>query len=394
MTDSKVKDILLLVRSAVTGEKIALPEDFDISGVLGIAKSHQVAGLVYYGALNCGVDNALPEMQELFMLVCNTIVISQQQMYEIERLANAFDQNGIDYMLLKGSILRKLYPKIEMRIMGDADILIKIEQYNKISSVMKSLAFEEVVESDHELIWKKQSLLVELHKRLIPSYNKDYHAYYGDGWQLGKPNANKPNSFEMTAEDQMIYLFTHFAKHYRDGGIGIRHFTDLFVYKNANKNMNESYINGELEKLCLYEFYYNICDTIAVWFEGKESTDKTDFITAVILRSGVYGKHDYVNIAQTLRTAKLSNDTKNAKLKRLRIMVFPSLKTMKLHYPCLKKVPVLLPIFWIVRAFDILINKRKKAVQFYSDIKKVTEKDIIDYDEALQYVGLDFNFKE
>ena len=125
-------------------------------------------------------------------------------------------------MLLKGTLLKEMYPKKELRAMGDADILIKTEQYDKIKPIMQGLGFEERTESDHELIWRKPQLLLELHKKLIPSYNKDYYAYFGDGWQLGKPNSNFPHRFEMSDEDQMIYLFTHFAKHYRDAGIGIR----------------------------------------------------------------------------------------------------------------------------------------------------------------------------
>lgn len=39
----------------------------------------------------------------------------------------AFDAGGIDYMPLKGSILKDLYPRHEMRMMGDADILIRME---------------------------------------------------------------------------------------------------------------------------------------------------------------------------------------------------------------------------------------------------------------------------
>jgi len=51
---------------------------------------------------------------------------------------------------------------------------------------MADLGYEELYESDHELVWNHDLMRIELHKRLIPSYNKDYYQYYGDGWQLAK----------------------------------------------------------------------------------------------------------------------------------------------------------------------------------------------------------------
>ncbi len=394
MTDSNKQGIITLVKSAITGKKLNLLQDFDFKFALNIAKIHQISGLIYFGAINCGVDNNRPDIKKLFIMVCQSIVISQQQMYEIERIITAFDENKVEYMLLKGTNLKKIYPKTEMRIMGDADILIKTEQYEIIKLVMENLGFINVTESDHELIWRKNSLLVELHKRLMPSYNKDYYAYYGDGWQLGKPTLEYPTRYEMSKEDQMIYLFTHFSKHYRDGGIGIRHFTDLFVYRSANTNMDEEYIRKELEKLCLYDFYINILDTLGVWFEDKEPNDKTDYITNVIFDSGVYGKHSKIRIAQTLRTAKQTSNLKNAKIKHYMHVIFPSMEYMLLYYSFLKKYPFLLPVTWAMRFFDILINNRKRALCFYKDMKQISNEDILNYEKSLHFVGLDFNFKE
>ena len=46
-------------------------------------------------------------------------------------------------MLLKGALLREMYPEADMRLMGDVDILIKSEQYDGIRQIMLDLGFEE-----------------------------------------------------------------------------------------------------------------------------------------------------------------------------------------------------------------------------------------------------------
>ena len=55
------------------------------------------------------------------------------------------------------------------------DILIRPEQYDRIVPILEQLNFREKNETDHELVWIHDDLYLELHKRLIPSYNKDFY---------------------------------------------------------------------------------------------------------------------------------------------------------------------------------------------------------------------------
>ncbi len=387
--------VLSLIKAAITDEASPLPENFNFETALEAVKSHQISSMLYYGAVNCGLDVTTPAMKQLFSVVCKCVAVSEKQKFEVGNLCKAFSDNNIDHMPLKGTILRDMYPHSDMRLMSDADILIKTEQYDRIHDVMLELGFTEGTESNHEYVWKKSGIVIELHKRLIPSYNKDYYAYYGDGWRLAVPSEIMPHRFEMSHEDQMIYLFTHFAKHYRDGGIGLRHITDLYVYRRYIGALDEEYIKKELETLGTYEFYTNITDTINVWFNGGKATEKTDFITDFIFSSGVYGKLSQKRIAQTLKANTGGEATmKNAKNRHMLRMIFPSLENMKLHYGFLKKLPFLLPAAWVMRLFRIVFFKGKKAKSYYNDMKNISTEDISDYQQVLNYVGLDFKFEE
>ena len=240
-------------------------------------------------------------------------------------------------MPLKGAVLKKLYPKPEMRVMGDGDILIKSEQYEIIREAMQSLGYTEFIESDHEFIWNKPNIHIELHKRLIPSYNKDYYFYYGVGWKFAKPDAG--SCCKMSDEDTFVYIFTHYAKHYRDGGIGIRHITDLYVFLTSNPKLDKKYIETELNKLGLLKFYKNTINTIDVWFNNKQANDISDFITDRIFESGSYGTY----VSHILSGAvKSSNFGKNAKFKKVFNLIFPPYNDMSRKYLVLKKIPLLL----------------------------------------------------
>lgn len=385
------RGIINLVKSALTGTAISVDENLDFNNAIKIAVKNGITTLIYYGALNSGISTEKPHMQRLFVYTCKNVVVSEQQHFEVLNILKQFDQSDIEYMPLKGVLLKKMYIKPEMRIMSDADILIKTDQYDKIKEIMLKSGYEENVESDHELTWFKGGICIELHKRLIPSYNHDYYAYFGDGWRLAK--VKDGNRYSMTDEDQMIYLFTHFAKHYRDGGIGIRHIVDLWVYRNNKPDLNEKYIISELKKLQLADFYSNIIDTLDTWFGEKEENGITDFITQVIFQSGMYGTREGHILSDALRTAKITKKD-SVRANKFFVRMFPSYKNMRSRYKFLGYLPFLLPFMWLIRGVGILFTGYDKIKLRADEYRVATTEKITDYGESLKFVGLDFNFEE
>lgn len=387
--------ILRLIYSAITGQAMPMPESFDLEQAQMLIQKHQIGNLIYYGASNCGLDTKQPQLRKLFETTYQCMLVDERQRKELSKLFAAFDANQIHYMPLKGVLMKHLYPQTDMRIMGDADIMIKLEQYEKIQQIMAELGYVFKVETDHELVWENAGLHLELHKRLLPEYNGDFAAYYGDCWRLGKPTADNPFRYEMTDEDQMIYLFTHFAKHFRNGGIGIRHMTDLYVYKKAKPNMDEDYLALELKKLQMYDFYCNIFHTLEVWFENGTANEKTDLITEHVFSSGAYGTSDRRNMAEAIRTrAQKKESAKQIQRKKWIKVIFLPYTSMCVTYPCLKKAPVLLPIMWIARWVKILVKKPQRILYQRQQIKLLQEDTLDTFEGRMNSVGVTFDFGE
>jgi len=390
--DVLCESVLILMRSGLTGQALPLPEGFDLEQVYPELRRHQVLALGYLGAVQCGIDKRLNLMSTLFQEYCRCLQRSESQMSEVKRVCEAFDKVGVDYMPLKGCNVKALYPSPELRTMGDADILIRTEQYDRIRPIMQQLGFTEKLESNHELNWQRGALLLELHKRIIPSYNRDYYRYFGDGWRLA--TECQGTRYAMSHEDEFIYLFTHFAKHYRDGGIGIRHLLDLHVYLQAYSQLDMTYILQELDKLQLRAFFENISKTVKACFCGEQQDDVTKFITCHIFESGAYGTKTMKKISAVVRQSKQSGSVKKARLSRLFSATFLPYRAMKDKYAILRKVPVLLPVFWVVRAVEVLTSGQGKLRSFTKDFDDVAVEKAQLYQQALNYVGLDFNFKE
>ncbi len=382
--------VLNLVAASLTEKKEYIPEDFNWEEALKLADVHRITPMLYYGAQFLGISAPEHIKNELIMATLKSIKKDQKQQYEISLIQKAFEENEIDYVLLKGIDLKPLYPKSEMRSMTDADILIKEQQYDKIYKIMEELEFSEVTQSDHEYIWeKKHCLNLELHKRLIPSYNKDYYEYFSDGWKFA--HKKQGSMYCMSDEDNFVYLFTHFAKHYRDAGIGIRYMTDLYLYLKNKPDMDKVYIEKTFETLGILKFYLNIVSTLEVWFEGRETDDVTDFITSRIINSGLHGTYYNHIVSKALKDLKHSSG-KGLRAKRLVRILFPSFQNMKILYPCLEKAPVLLVWFWFVRLVSAVLYKRKNVQAHKEAIKIISPENIQHYQDELVFVGLDFGF--
>lgn len=391
MTDFQ-KCIIALVCAAVTGKPAVLLSDFDWERALKFAKKHSIIPLIYYGAMHSGTEIPEGVAKHMELATYNSVSVDQNQLYCINKLVDAFKADSIDFVLLKGAVIKPLYKKTEMRTMGDADILIKTEQYERIVPIMNRLGYLPGVESNHEYVWDKKNMLhVELHKMLIPSYNKDYYAYFGDGWRLAKKYDG--SEFKMSDEDTFVYIFTHFAKHYRDAGIGIRHITDIYVYLKAKPGLDMQYIKRELKKLQLLQFFTNVVQTLNVWFENGTETEPTKHITRFIFESGVYGTYDKSVISEAVKQTE-GHSVNGGKLKLFISNVFPSFKRMSSKYSILNKLPFLLPVFWVTRWFSLLFARGERRSQIERKRTTVTRESVENYRNELKLAGLKFNFKE
>lgn len=383
--------ILTLIKSAILDRPFPLPSGFSLAEVPELCRAHEITPMVCEGAVNCGIHTQ-PGFRTLFQESCQHLLLSERQGVAIQSICRTFDKNGIDYMPVKGCLMKRRYPKHEFRPMSDADILVRTNQYDKIRPLMKELGFFEGVESNHEYIWLSRSLNVELHKRLVPSYNKDYYAYFGDGWRLA--TQRKGTRYAMTPEDEFIYLFVHLAKHYRDGGIGCRQMVDLWVHRRSFPDLDEPYLRRELKKLQLLEFYENILRTLAVWFEDGPADEITRCITDFIFTSGAWGTEEDHMLSEAVREQKMAGSVLGGKLASGIKLVFPPYSGMAMHFPVLKKVPILLPVMWPVRWLELLFVRRKSALKKGALIRTATAERVQTYQERLNYVGLDFRFRE
>ena len=384
--------IIHIIKKALFEDfECSLTEDLAWDEVFKLGALHNIIPILAEGILNLDIDD---NIKNIFLAQHRRhAVVHFGQMERLQAIQDAFENAQIDHMLLKGKNLKDLYPKPEMRTMGDFDILIKPDQYDKIQKCLSGLGLFNTGESDHEIIWTDNSFaFLELHKRLFPSYNDDFSKYFGIGWERAKLQNGSKHTFSLSKEDEYIFIFTHFAKHYRDGGVGIKHMLDIYLFNFKNPDMDQNYIEAELKKLGLFEFHKNTIKTLSVWFENGKPCEVSDLITQKIFKSGSFGTAAEKQKASALRESNRHKTTLGAKVGAFLKAAFPPLKVIKDSYPVLSVLPILLPLMWILRILKGIIFKQNASKNVFSKIKNINKQTIESYQSDLSKVGLNDKF--
>lgn len=380
------RGILNLIRSAITKQPIPLPEGFCLADAEKLINSHQIHGLAYEGAVLCGIPKTDPVMGRLFQKYCQLIRRDHIQMTALKKVYDAFEENGIDYLPVKGCVLKELYPNPAMRTMGDADVLIRTEQYDTIKSLLQSLNYVEGTPYHHELPWSNASLRLELHGYLIHDYHVLEYKYFLNAWDTAVHTGSR--RYDLSKEDTLLYVFAHYAKHYRIGGIGLRQIVDIWVWQKAHPSINMDIVYSGLEQMDLKAFYESTMETLRCWFMDGEETEKAAVMTQYIFSSGSWGSVESHSTASSLRESKNYGSTKIARRKNILQAIFPSANKLSEQFPVLNKASWLLPFFWCVRWIRTLLFRRKNIRKYGHRLAAASDQKIKTFEQSLDFVGL------
>lgn len=343
------------------------------------AVQHGVANMAFYGLNRLEAKWQPPQdvMGKFRQEHIKAMAREATQHLAVEQILKSFEESGIACMPLKGYLIKYLYPKPDMRLMADIDILFKTEQSAKVKKIMQGHGYTVKSQGgNHDIYYRHPYMNIEMHHRLV-SESSPYSCYLDKVWDRASLKPGYQYTYQLSCEDCYIYLLIHLTKHYSGGGTGIRSFMDIWVYRRCYKDeMNWQYIESELDTVHLREFAENICGLGEAWFGSAQSNELYQEMSAYIFSSGIYGtrKHSLMSSLNSVTGKKHSIRTAKH-LYRLKLF-FPPLSTMKIQYPFLKALPFLLPVAWMLRGFRSLIYKRKHTFHMLKNVHSVSGEDV------------------
>lgn len=339
------------------------------SEILKLADIHRVLPLVFDTMHQSGtqIPQNTPVQKQIRLLV------SQQTLRTLAfaEVYSVLLQQGITPVVVKGIVCRNLYPKPDLRISSDEDLLITPDEYPLCRKLLEDMGFSTVKERSpdyyqHSFV-RVDGVHLEIHTSLFDSqdpffdkWNKEFEHHSSKICTLC---AEDTKFFTLNPTHHILYLILHALKHFIHSGVGIRQVCDIVIF--ANRYASEidfPALAHKCKKLNALKFAVGIFEigkkhlnlkpqVYSTFSQYAPASVKDDTLLKDILSAGIYG-------SATLSRQHSGSITFNqARNKGTLSRIFPPKKTLSAKYSYAKKHALLLPIAWGHR----LLNYRKET---------------------------------
>ncbi len=365
--NERTRNILfVLLRAAVCGDPLPdgsgeLLTEEALPPLYELAKRHDMAHLIgYVLAEQALLEQDNPYYGKFYQQYMTAIYRYMQMNNELERLCEALEQAELPFVPLKGFVLRQYYPEPWMRTSCDIDILVHKQQLEKAKACLEErLSYQITGETSHDVsFFSPGGVHVELHYQLIEErLSKKSARVLEKIWADALPKSGYRYWQEMS--DAMFYFYhiAHMAKHFENGGCGIRPFLDLWILEH-NVTHDDPCRNALISEGGLLTFANAARQLASVWFENAPHAGITGEMEQYILYGGVYG---------TAKTRiAVQQNKKGGKLGYILSRAFLPYDSIKRLYPVLERHKWLTPWCEVRRWFGLL--RREKAQRMVREL--------------------------
>ena len=384
VNESLIDLLFLLVGFEVFGNPIKSKdiEKYDFSpealeNLLSISKAHDIAHLIASALRKLGKLGNDEISKELNRHQISAVIRNERITLDQKKISDALEGAGIDFLPLKGSVIREYYPEPFMRTSGDIDIFVDYERLEDIKRVFSDeLGFKEGDGWINEKsFFSNYNTHIEVHffiEKDESSEIPEKKVLY-DAWSHAEIKEGKKHEKALPWEYFYLYHIVHMAKHFKGGGCGIKPYIDLFILNNRI-GVDKKKSDELLRKYSLLDFS-KCSDSLAeAWFSDGIHNDVTLKMQRYIISGGVYG-----SITNKVAVKR----TKNGRFGYILSLIFLPYSRFRYKYPIVIKYKFLYPFVqvyhWIKLVFrggfKLLLREYKKN----EDVSKETVNETSDF---------------
>ena len=371
-------ELISILNAAIHREEFLLNQEIALDDLMHEAKEHDVCGLVYRVIKN-QIDLDSYKRDIIFQNLTQSRFY-QQGLEVVEFL----QERGIQAVLLKGAVLKSVYPFSDLRTMGDIDILVPKEQLKLVQDCLTELGYsKKKSHNEKHDVYEGEGFQLEIHWSLVnASRQSDSETFEEALWSRLKPVELLGKKFlTLNDEDFLIHLVLHAAGHFKSSGFGIRQLCDLTLWIEQKEDWDWKWIQGQLKILHCDRFWVYCLQAcrryLGLNISGILTVDEFCFATFMnqILESGVHGKRDgRKQFGHYFAYGKHKTNTFIIWIQCL----FPSVTDLPLRYSYAKKCPYFLSFAWIHRFFRVIFhpmyNTNQKVYFFLHSAKIAKQK--------------------
>lgn len=351
MDQRTIQILFTLLRSAICGMKLTEEERTNYSSdllpdLLKISSKHDVDHLLVLGLKQNELISK--ENADIEKCILKAVYRYERIRYELENLYAELEKAQIPFLPLKGSVLRKYYPEAWMRTSCDIDVFVHEKDSEKAKSVLvKDYGYVYQGKGSHDIsLFSPDEVHIELHYDLVEDgFANAAPTVLERVWDTAVVKDGFAYCYRMPDEMFYFYHIAHMAKHFENGGCGIRPFIDLWLLDNIEGadtyKRDEVLADGGLLQ------FANVSRKLSrIWFGGEKSDKLSLQMQNFILRGGVYGSAD--------NRVALQQKKKGGRMGYILSRVFIPYAKLKRYYPILEKHRWLTPFMQVRRWFMLL----------------------------------------
>lgn len=351
MDQRTIPILFALLRSAICGTKLTEEERNDYShdllqDLLKISSKHDVVHLLVFGLKqNELISKENSDIEKYFL---KAVYRYERLRYEYDNLCSALEKARIPFLPLKGSVIRKYYPEAWMRTSCDIDVLVHEKDSEKAVSVLvDGYGYVYHGKRSHDIsLFAPTKTHIELHYDLVEDgIAKEASEVLKNVWDMAELRDGYAFLHEMPDEYYYFYHISHMAKHFENGGCGIRPFIDLMILDGSQEADKENR-DKLLQEGNLLKFAKAARKLSRIWFSNEPYDYISQQMEDYILRGGVYGNNE--------NRITVQQQKKGGRIKYALSKIFIPYDVIKFHYPILQKHKWLIPFMEVRRWFKLI----------------------------------------
>ncbi|MDR1262746.1 MAG: nucleotidyltransferase family protein [Oscillospiraceae bacterium] len=389
MNDTSRAFLALLEAAIHAHEPPPMPDGLDWVALYRLAAEHRVDGMLLAPALQASQP---PSGALLTQWQQRAMAVTMRQFQIVDTLHTTlavFEEANLRAVVLKGVVLKALYPEPDLRVMSDADLLVESGEFDRAKSLLTDQGYQEITEDSHEdtfVCVHPDGLRIELHNRLFDRKNRGFLARLDEGALFPVSKAVRAEAYggecwTLPVGEHALFQLLHMAKHMITTGFGLRQACDFTLFIEANDSaIDWVWCRKQCETLDLLPFQralLTLCrdhlglsdgawQSVMTGGSPKSDEETANGLLADILDAGVFGK----STAERTRSAAVvyrsfdgAEGERDSRWRSLARAVF--IRRDELHPPYLyaKEHGFLLPIAWAHRLFRYAFIDRLKGAE-------------------------------
>lgn len=349
-----------------------------------LAQKHDLAHLLAMGLADnrLYLDEAVRMKQTMFQAAYRYEKLNQ----ELLRACAALEAAQIPFIPLKGSVLRSFYPEPWMRTSCDVDILVRSEDVERAADyLVEKCQYTKKGHGTHDIsLYSQGGNHVELHYDLVENGWAGVSAkILRQVWDTAHVKSGYAFWREMADEMFYFYHIAHMAKHFEQGGCGVRPFIDLWILDHM-EGINITKRDNLLAQGGLLQFAHSARKLCRVWMDAAAPDAVTEKMENYIIRGGVYGS--------TPNRIEIQQQQKGGRLEYALSKIVIPYEVIKYHYPILQKHRWLTPLMQVRRWCKLMFcGHAKQSLRELSYSQRISKEKEADAEEMLREVGLQAN---